>query len=90
MLPLRSVLLTILEVVKGKGYHTYPFSQEDFRKEVYDDYLPEMIAVVLQLALHKSKLLLKDRDTLVKRGARSLIVNPDPKTSKILLAGLEG
>jgi len=80
----------VLEVVKGKGYQPYPFSQEDSRKEVYDDYAPELVAVVLQLALHKSKLLLKDRDTLLKRGSRTLIKAPDLNSDKIILAGLMG
>jgi hypothetical protein len=89
LLPLRATLHMILEICTGKAYHTYPFSGEPLRNEVFKDNAAEMTAVVLQLALHKAKLLLKDKTSLLQKGSRSMVHIVGP-VDKIFLAGLEG
>uniref|UniRef100_A0AAU7YB44 RNA-dependent RNA polymerase n=1 Tax=Exserohilum turcicum mitovirus 4 TaxID=3229028 RepID=A0AAU7YB44_9VIRU len=86
-LPLRSSLKLILSVLKGEEVTSYPFSKEDLRKEVYDELSGELAAVVLQLALHKIKLLNRDYDKLINKSVEGLYVG---KIDSVTKAGITG
>jgi len=55
---------------------SYPFSNEETRKEIYDDYEPEFANVVANAALAKAKALERDYDELIARQALCIINKP--------------
>jgi len=89
-LPVRSILKHALLCLKGQGgdeKFPYPFSHEDLRKEIYEELEAELSAIILQLALHKIKLLDRDYDQLINKAAHSLVHSVN---DRIFLAGLSG
>lgn len=71
-LPVRALLKLDLELLNGEYKGDYPFSQEEFRNEIYSDYESDLSAVVLQTALAKSKALEREYDLLIRKGAENL------------------
>jgi len=87
-LPLRSILKKSLSCLKGEDInHIYPFSHESLRKEVYRELRPELSAVILQLALHKIKLLNRDYDSLLYKGSNSLFIGINDSIFKASVNG---
>jgi len=87
-LPLRSILKHSLSCLKGQlDKPNYPFSHEELRKDIYDELEPELSAIILQHALHKCKLLDRDYDSLINKGAHSLVRNVTDPVLKGALSG---
>lgn len=89
LLPLRSILQLELKVLSGQWDGSYPFSHEDVRKEVSDEMWPDLSATVLQSALYKGRLLLKDYESLVDTGAQTWLIGLT-KSDRVLRAGING
>jgi len=71
-LPIRALLKLDLELLNGEFKGEYPFSQEEFRNEIFSDYESDLSAVVLQTALAKSKALEREYDIIISKGAMNL------------------
>jgi hypothetical protein len=94
-LPLRAILQFELDVLNGLWNGTYPFSKEELRREIADELHAELSAIVLQHALYKAKILLKDYEALLENASSHLVRlidhrAPWPEDEKILKYQLSG
>jgi hypothetical protein len=77
-LPVRSVLERTFNILSNdelKLAH-YPYSHEDIRDEVFDEYESEFTAVILQKALKKATFLYENQDVLLRIGSMNLYFHP--------------
>jgi hypothetical protein len=85
-LPLRSILMLTLSSLKGEKVD-YPFSHPDMRHSVYEELEAELSSVILQHALYKIKLLDRDYDKILNKGAHSLFRGIEDKVFKASISG---
>lgn len=99
-LPTRACLLTAHIALTSGNLKDYPWSHQDIREEVYDEYESEFATVLLQTALKKATRLYEDQDVLLNKASRQFLhgiwyngkeVEPSamPRDYKLLLIQLE-
>jgi len=71
-LPIRGALNLSFNILNGINQIDYPYSKEDVRDEIFNEYRSEFSTVLLQKALSKATRLYEEQDRLLAQGAREL------------------
>jgi len=73
-IPLQQIINLILKFNRSWVCpDSYPFSNEDLRKEIYDDYEPEFANVIANTALTQLKVLQNTLQTTIRVNSRELV-----------------
>lgn len=89
-LPIRASLIVAHDILNGHELENYPYSQEDQRDEIYDEYKSEFSTVLIHKALKKAEILYQNQDSLLAEGARHLWKAPANWTFKEPAKGNDG
>lgn len=75
-LPVRASLIATSDILQEKHLGNYPFSHEDTRDEIFNEYKSEFSTVLIHKALAKATRLYENSDLLLAKGASQLYFEP--------------